>query len=55
MCLIVSKVKFEYILMIIYDKSKHKMQFFYLLSDFAYYFLSILFKKIFLENYNALV
>ena len=36
--------------------SKHKMQFFYLLSDFAYYFLSILLKKnIFLENNNALV
>ena len=28
---------------------------FNLLSDFAYYFLSICLKTIFLENYNALV
>ena len=35
--------------------SKRKMQFYYLLNDFAYYFLNILLKTTFLENYNALV
>ena len=43
-CLIVSKVKFEENDLIM-TMSKRKMHFFYLLSDFAYYFLSILFKN----------
>ena len=44
MCLIVSKVKFEqndYL----WHWANVKCIFFYLLSDFAYYFLSILFKN----------
>ena len=41
--------------MIIYDNEQTLNTFFYLLSNFAYYFLSILFKTTFLENYDALV
>ena len=45
MCLIVSKVKFEQNDYLFMTMSKRKMHFFYLLSDFAHYFLSILFKN----------